>query len=66
MGKVIDFNSKRAVAEQQNKEQRSAAMKDRFEKALPSEETDPKKKLLGIFKRKNGKKKPAKPVGDGW
>jgi|GEM_PF-2458057 len=66
MGKVIDLNSHRTAAKHQQKEQRSAAMKDRFEKALPSQETDPKKKLLGIFKRKTKKKSPSKPVGDGW
>lgn len=66
MGKVIDFNSKREAAKHQNKEQRADAMKDRFEKALPSEETSPKKKLLGIFKRKNSQKKQSKPAGDGW
>ncbi len=55
--KVVDFNSKRDEARHKRKEQRMDNMKDRFEKAMPTEETDSKKKLLNMFK----KKKPKKP-----
>ncbi|MCV6587741.1 MAG: hypothetical protein OIF57_01755 [Marinobacterium sp.] len=69
MSNVIDLNSRRKQAEHKRKEARSNALKERFENALPSEEQDPKKKLLGLFKRKDkDKKKPRKPTpsGDGW
>jgi len=64
---VIDLSSKRDAARHRKKEQNAESLKQRFENALPSEEKDPKKKLLGIFKRKD-KKKPKKPTnpGDGW
>ena len=50
--KVVDISSKRDQAKHKRKEQRLDDLKGRFEKALPTEETDPKKKLLQIFKKK--------------
>jgi len=53
---VVDFNSKRDAARHRRKEQRLDTMQKRFESALPTEEKDPKKKLLNIFKKKKPKK----------
>ena len=50
--KVVDISSKRDDARHKRKEKRLDNMKDRFEKAMPTEEQDPKKKLLKIFKKK--------------
>ena len=50
--KVIDISSKRDNARHKRKEKRLDNMKDRVEKAMPTEEQDPKKKLLNIFKKK--------------
>lgn len=49
---VVDISSKRDQARHKRKEKRLDNMKDRFEKALPTEEKDPKQKLLNIFKKK--------------
>ncbi|WP_027856595.1 hypothetical protein [Marinobacterium jannaschii] len=61
-GNVIDFSSRQQKAKEQKKEQKADALKQRFENALPTEEKDPKKKLLNIFtknKKKPTQKKPA-------
>ncbi|WP_271270316.1 hypothetical protein [Aliamphritea hakodatensis] len=55
--KVVDISSRRDDARHKRKEQRMDQMKDRFEKAMPTEETDPKKKLLNIFTKKKPKKR---------
>ncbi|MCP4596216.1 hypothetical protein [Neptuniibacter sp.] len=55
--KVVDIASKRDEANHKRKEEKFASLQKRFEKALPTEETDPKKKLLNIFKKKNKKGK---------
>lgn len=49
---VVDISSKRDKARHKRKEQRLDDMKGRFEKAMPTEEKDPKQKLLNIFKKK--------------
>jgi len=49
---VVDISSKRDQVRHKRKEQRLDKIKDRFEKALPTEEKDPKQKLLNIFKKK--------------
>lgn len=54
---VIDIGSRRDHAKHQRKEERLDALKERFEKALPTEEHDPRKKLLKLFKKKPKKKK---------
>lgn len=54
---VIDIESKREEARHQRKEEKFSRLQKRLEKALPTEEKDPKKKLLGIFKKKSSKKK---------
>ena len=54
--KVVDISSKRDDARHKRKEKRMDDMKGRFEKALPTEEIDPKKKLLNIFKKKKPKR----------
>jgi len=51
-GKVVDLNASREKARHKRKEEKFEALQKRFEKALPSEESDPKKKLLNIFKKK--------------
>jgi len=61
-GNVIDFSSRQAKAREKKKEEQADALKRRFENAVPTEEKDPKKKLLNIFtknKKKPAKKKPA-------
>ncbi|GGK81869.1 hypothetical protein [Amphritea balenae] len=50
--KVVDISSKRDQNRHKRKEKRMDEMKGRFEKALPTEENDPKQKLLNIFKKK--------------
>lgn len=50
--KVVNINSKRDDLRHKRKEKRLSEMKDKFEKALPTEERDPKQKLLNIFKKK--------------
>ena len=54
---VVDLEGKREEARHQRKEEKFSRLQKRFEKALPTEEKDPKKKLLNIFKKKNGEKK---------
>ncbi|EAR60604.1 hypothetical protein [Neptuniibacter caesariensis] len=49
---VVDLNASRDKAEHKRKEKKFEALQKRFEKALPTEEQDPKKKLLNIFKKK--------------
>lgn len=49
---VVDINSKRDDLRHKRKEKQLSEMKDKFEKALPTEERDPKQKLLNIFKKK--------------
>ncbi|WP_432473786.1 hypothetical protein [Amphritea sp. HPY] len=49
---VVDISSKRDINRHKRKEQRLDDMKGRFEKALPTEEHDPKQKLLNIFRKK--------------
>ncbi len=53
---VVDFGAKREEARHRRKEQNLDAMQKRFEKALPTEEKDPKKKLLNIFSKGKPKK----------
>lgn len=48
---VVDLNASRDKAEHKRKEKKFEALQKRFEKALPTEEQDPKKKLLNIFKK---------------
>ena len=50
--KVVDISSRQEEKRHQRKEEKFAALQKRFEKALPTEESDPKKKLLKIFKKK--------------
>lgn len=50
--KVVDINSKRDDVRHKRKEKQLMDMKNKFEKALPTEEHDPKKKLLSLFKNK--------------
>ena len=50
--KVVDIASLRDQAKHKRKEEKLASIQRRFEKALPTEEKDPKKKLLNIFKKK--------------
>ncbi len=50
--KIVDISSRRDDVRHKRKEQRLDNMKDRFEKALPTEENDPKQKLLNIFRKK--------------
>ncbi len=50
--KIVDINSKRDDQRYKRKEQQLNKLKNRFEKALPTEEHDPKKKLLNLFKKK--------------
>lgn len=49
---IVDINSKRDDLRHKRKEKRLSDMKNKFEKALPTEEHDPKQKLLNIFKQK--------------
>ncbi len=49
---LVDLASRREHKKEQQKEQRFKRLQARFEKALPSEEPDPKKKLLKLFKKK--------------
>ena len=53
---VIDPTSKRDEARHRRKERNLDKMQERFENALPTEEKDPKKKLLNIFKKGKPKK----------
>lgn len=53
---VINLNSKRDEARHRRKERNLDKMQERFEKAMPTEEKDPKKKLLNIFKKGKPKK----------
>lgn len=53
---VIDLNSKRDEARHRRKERNLDKMQEHFENALPTEEKDPKKKLLNIFKKGKPKK----------
>lgn len=50
--KIVDISSRRDDVRHKRKEKRLDNMKDRFEKALPTEEHDPKQKLLNIFRKK--------------
>jgi hypothetical protein len=49
---VVDINSKRDDIRHKRKEKQLNDLKSKFEKALPTEEHDPKKKLLNLFKKK--------------
>ncbi|MGH1460664.1 MAG: hypothetical protein ACRBB6_01390 [Neptuniibacter sp.] len=49
---VVDISSRRDEQKHKRKEKKFEALQKRFEKALPTEETDPKKKLLNVFKKK--------------
>lgn len=49
---VVEFSSRQEDKEHKRKEEKFDALQKRFEKALPIDETDPKKKLLKIFKKK--------------
>jgi len=51
-GKVVSLEASREKAKHKKKEEKLESIQKRFEKALPSKETDPKKKLLDIFKKK--------------
>ncbi|WP_296060228.1 hypothetical protein [uncultured Amphritea sp.] len=50
--KIVDINSKRDDVRHKRKEKQLNELKNKFEKALPTEEHDPKKKLLNLFKKK--------------
>lgn len=50
--KIVDIRSRQHDADHKRKEQRLDKMKNRFEKALPTETHDPKEKLLNIFRKK--------------
>lgn len=52
MSKVVDISSRQEEKKHKRKEERFSALQKRFERALPTEENDPKKKLLNIFKKK--------------
>ncbi|WP_286238658.1 hypothetical protein [Neptuniibacter halophilus] len=49
---VVDLGASRERLGHKRKEEKFRRLQQRFEKALPTEETDPKKKLLNIFKKK--------------
>ena len=49
---VVSLADKREQAKHKHKEAKMASLQRRFEKALPTEEKDPKQKLLNIFKKK--------------
>ncbi len=49
---VVDLSASREKAKHRKKEEHFSSLQKRLEKALPTEETDPKKKLLNIFKKK--------------
>ena len=49
---VVDISSRKEQHKHKRKEEKFAALQKRFEKALPADETDPKTKLLKIFKKK--------------
>lgn len=50
--KVVSLDASREKAKHKKKEEKLASIQKRFEKALPSKDADPKKKLLDIFKKK--------------
>jgi hypothetical protein len=50
--KVVNLDASREKAKHRKKEAHLSSLQQRFEKALPIEEIDPKKKLLDIFKKK--------------
>ena len=50
--KIVDISSKRDDVRHKRKEKQLNDLKSKFEKALPTEEHDPKKKLLKLFKKK--------------
>lgn len=52
MSKIVDLNATREKARHRQKEERFEALQQRFEKALPTDDKDPKKKLLDLFKKK--------------
>lgn len=52
---VVDLSASREKAKHRKKEEHFSSLQKRLEKALPTEETDPKKKLLNIFKKKKQK-----------
>lgn len=52
MADIVDLSSKREDARHRRKEEKFSKLQARFEKALPTEETDPKEKLLNIFRKK--------------
>lgn len=52
MSKIVDLNAKREAERHRKKEEKFEALQQRFEKALPTVEKDPKKKLLDLFKKK--------------
>lgn len=49
---VVSLSAKREQAKHKRKEAKLESLQKRFEKALPTEEKDPKKKLLNVFKKK--------------
>lgn len=49
--KVVDISQQRASKSHQKKEERQQNLKERFEKALPSDSRSSKQKLLDIFKK---------------
>lgn len=49
---VVDISSRKEQHKHKRKEEKFTALQKRFEKALPTEEKDPKAKLLNIFKKK--------------
>jgi hypothetical protein len=52
MGTVVDMNASRERAKHKRKEEKFDSLQKRFEKALPTDEPDPKQKLLDLFKKK--------------
>jgi len=52
MGTVVDMNASRERVKHKRKEEKFDSLQKRFEKALPTDEPDPKHKLLDLFKKK--------------
>ncbi len=50
--KVVSLDASREKHKFKKKEQKLEKIQQQFEKALPTEERDPKKKLLNLFKKK--------------
>lgn len=53
--KVVDISQQRSEKNFKNKAEKQQKLKERFEKALPSDNRNSKQKLLDIFKNKKKK-----------